>query len=387
MRFNFVLSRDAQAGDQVDDVRDQIEAAGHEFVLSRGQFAPPPAVNIFSEGTTEASAAAITELAKSGHRIVCLLTEEPTLISNGGLVWNYRTDEPNWFGRAREFVAMVPHLAACWCYAPGSAAKISHLLPAADIDIGYGKRFALPRPVVEPTFDFCFFGGLTDRRGVVIDRFRRRGHTVDVIPHSTSLADRDARIPRSRVVIDARQYEWWRLVSSVRYATAIMCGRPAVAEYRVPEARVNWDRIVAFAPEDTFDSLYATATKVLAGWKREHARQLKALRERRTSLDAAITLVPPQRPWIRVTHLTKVFDASAIAQPPAPGPDDFAVPHLVGEVRTVNLVHWRGSVWTVPQGLGQRHLNEMVGRPDCPISVRCYKTVADATRAVTAGLR
>jgi hypothetical protein len=91
VKFNFVLSVDAQAGDQLDDLRDQIEALGHEFTFSRADFKPPPWFNIFGEGTSETTRQPhrVLEMGRAGYQLIALITEQPTRVTGEGLVWNY----------------------------------------------------------------------------------------------------------------------------------------------------------------------------------------------------------------------------------------------------------------------------------------------------------
>ena len=373
MKFNFMLSRDAQAGDQVDDMRDQLEALGHEFEVNRGIFLPPPWVNIFAEGVSEVNEnpQLIQSLAKAGYQIVVLITEEPTLVTNEGLVWNYRTTD-DWIGRADCFVEWSGSMTAAWCYAPDTARIIKRFVPrAADIDMVWGKRFKKPLPPprtslakaanakIAPRHDFCFFGSLTRRRAMILDEFIHRGHSVDVIPHATSLIERDKRLRYSRVVLDLKQYPWWNLVSSVRYVTAIGHGRPVVAEARSLRAQGEWARIVRFAPEGGF---YDAAAEVLSRWEEVHEQQLAALKRKPSVMAAAVAILPappdiilpavqapkgpPKKPIWTTGRVQNVVHSGPRAR-------------LVESYGGVNLVEWKGFIYSVPHRLGRVHLEEM----------------------------
>lgn len=289
MKFSFMLETKAEAGDALDDLRDQLEALGHEFCVSRGEFMPPPWFNVFSEGIHEALPDRLAALAHTGHRLVVLVSEQPTLVSREGLVWNYRPDG-EWLRRAEDFVKSAPYFTAAWCYAPDSARVIRQFVPrAADVDLGWGRRYEASRRPVVPTHDFCFFGLLTPRRERAINEFGRRGHSVDVIPHSTPLAARDQRIPNSRVVLDLKQHHWWNhLVSSVRYVTAIGCGRPVVAEARAETAKGAWAEIVRFAGDDDFGRV---AVAALAEWESLYQHQLAALKAKPSLLAEAVAIL------------------------------------------------------------------------------------------------
>ena len=288
MNINFMLAPGAEHGELVDDIKDQAETSGHTFSVTRGVFLPPPAVNVFSEGVPEAAAEHAARLKARGYRLVVLISEMPTLVTAEGLVWNYWTSE-SWIERAEGFIRAAPHYAAAWCYVPGAAEIIRRFIPvAADVDLAWGKRFDAARTMPEPQHDFCFYGRPTRRRERVLEDFVRRGHSVDVIPFTTSMAERDARVPLSRVVLDVKQHDWWPLASCQRYLTAISLGRPVVAEDRPAQTRRGWDGIAVFAPEGKF---YATAVDVLANWRGEHALQERALRAKPGTIGKALAIL------------------------------------------------------------------------------------------------
>ena len=371
LRFNFMLSIDAQAGDQVDDLRDQIEGLGHEFSVSRNRFMPPPWFNLVTEGTSEATPARLAPLNGAGYQLVILLTEQPTLVGAEGLVWNYHTSDI-WTSRAEVFLQTARHFCAAWCYAPGAADEIRRFVPRAiDIDLGWGKRFEAPRPEVAPKHDFCFFGATTPRRQQVMDALRKRGRSVDVIPHSSTLQARDARIPHSRVVLDIKQYHWWDLASSVRYSTALLCGRPVVAEARSWRARGDWRRVVEFAPEGFF---LETAEAALGDWRRAAESQRSALRAKSDTIAAAIALLPEPRD----KPLRIVPEALPIA--PAAEPTPTGPPILIDSIRGTNLVAWREFIYAVPQALGAVHVDH-INLSRYP-SIRCYPDRETARRSI-----
>jgi len=371
MRFSYMLSIDAQAGDQVDDLRDQIEALGHEFAVNRGIFLPPPWFNIFSEGVSEVTnnPRLVQSLAEAGYQMIVLVTEEPTLVTDEGVVWNYRTSD-DWIERAECFIESAPYMTAAWCYAPDTAKIIRRFVPrAADIDMVWGKRFktivpprtsvARVRGKVMPRYDFCFFGSLTRRRTKTLDQFIHRGHSVDVIPHSTPLAERDRRLPYSRVVLDLKQYPWWDLVSSVRYVTSIGYGRPVVAEARSLRVQGEWARIVRFAPDGGF---YDAALEVLDRWEEVHEQQLAALKRKPSRIAEAIAILPkppdvvlpavqtpkgPPKKLIRVnSHTQNVVHSGPRAR-------------LVESYGGANLVEWGGFIYAVPHRSGRIYLEEI----------------------------
>lgn len=352
LRFNYALSPGAHVGDQVDDLRDQLRALGHEFVVVRGTLLPPPWFNILQEGADEMASEETPRLMRAGYQVVALLTEQPTLVTAEGLVWNHFTLDPTWEARARRFVELAPLFVAAWCYAPGAAAAVRRFVPrAADIEMAWGQRFLAERPAVAPIHDFCFFGAPTERRLGVIDEFRRRGRRVDVVPHSWSLTERDARIPLSKIVLDIKQHHWWSLVSSARYVAALQAGRAVVAESRPAEARARWGAVVRFAPEGDF---VGCAERALDAWYKLAEAQAQAFRRVPGMMAAAVAVLPAPT----------ANDAPPVeVQPPRHDPTanghKSLTPKLLGSVNGSNLVGWRGSVYAIPQILGTIHLEKI----------------------------
>ena len=288
MQISFMLSAGAEIGEIVDDIRDQVEALGHEFHVSRGQFLPPPWVNVFSEGVPESALARIIPIVRQGYRLVVLVSEMPTLVTREGLVWNYWTSD-TWLLRSEEFIRAASHFTAAWCYVPGAAESIRQFCPRAiDVDIAWGRRFDKPHQLFAPVHDFCFYGRMTPRRENVLNAFVQKGHSVDVIPFTTPIAQRDQRLLASKVVVDVKQHDWWPVASCMRYLVAVGLGRPVVAESR-GEAEGAWRNIARFAPDGQF---YETATAVLHNWKDIHAMQLSALRAKPGTLANALAILP-----------------------------------------------------------------------------------------------
>lgn len=290
MKFNLLVEKGVwSGGDQVSDLRDQIESLGHEFTAQYDRFMPPPWFNLFCEGTIGAPSARLAKLHEAGYQTVLLVTEKPTLVTSEGLVWNYHTgsDSDDWARRANEFYASAPYISAAWCYVPQSTEAIRRFIPrVAEIDVAWGSRFLKPKDI-EPRYDFCFFGSATERRIRVMKALSRQGFSVDIIPHASVLDDRDARIPHSKVVLDIKQHHWWDLVSSMRYVVALGQGRPVVAEHR--EIQGEWAKIVRFCKDGEF---IANAISMLENWQAEYVRQLAALKAKPDTMAAAIAVLP-----------------------------------------------------------------------------------------------
>lgn len=377
MHFSYCLSAEAPTLDQAEDLRDQLTAAGHEFVITPRELLPPPWVNLFSEFTPEVTLARVRQRAAEGYHLVCLVTEMPTLVTRGGLVWNYHT-EPWWLARAELFVDMAPHLTAAWCYVPGAAAQVKRFVPrAAQVDMAYGARFERPRAQREPKHDFCFFGTLTKRRGQIVDTLRRAGFTVDVIPFQT-LAERDSRVLDAKVVLDLKQFEWWPMVSTSRYVTALQLGRPVAAEHRPLTLSAGWEKVVAFAKDDTDAALLATAAAALADWSGLYRRQLAALRARQVTIAKAVTVLP------RIRAMATPTSSLSVSYPQVPmrvmGPTQFyGTPTLLGSMNDVNIVGYRDAVYTVPHAMGTVHLDRE-SLPRHPI--REFQSLAEAELAM-----
>jgi hypothetical protein len=224
---------------------------------------------------------------------------------------------------------------------------------SADIDMAWGKRFLRRRKDVVPTYDFCFFGGLTARRERVLNEVVRRGFKLDLISHSTSLVARDARISLSRVVLDVKQHHWWDLISSVRYTTALGQGRPVVAEARSAQARADWEGVVRFAQHDRF---IETAAHSLLSWERLHEVQAAALRRKPDTLGAAIAMLPP--PQASSAHFVPLSLAENFVVYHRPNGHP-TVPQLLASIKGFNIVGWLDAVYTVPQRIGSVHLDKI----------------------------
>jgi hypothetical protein len=205
-----------------------------------------------------------------------------------------------------------------------------------------------------PRYDFCFFGSLTPRREQVIADVLRRGHTVDVIPHGATLAERDARVPLSRAVLDIKQYHWWDLVSSVRYVTALNCRRPVIAEARSAEARERWESVVRFAPAGMFVAVAAHSVK---DWKALYEQQAVALRRKSTMIEAAVAVLPPPGTRARSTPIMPPQLMPIIIQPPSPIPTK--APILVGVFEQINIVQLGDKVYAIPQRVGCIHIDRV----------------------------
>lgn len=292
MKFNLVLNTHDYAGDHVDDLRDQIENAGHEFSMTRVEVKQKPWFNLFFEGSAVMPLGRIKTF--TNHKFIVIVTEEPTIVGNK-LVWNKGmsdSTQPNFIARAEQFMTLVPHVDAAWCYAQGSATTMKNIIPAsAEIELMMGKRFNRELPVTNPNFDFCFFGLLSSHREAMIAHVRKQGFTVDVIPIQSSLAQRDARIPNSRVVLDLKQFEWWELASAARYIAALYMGRPVIAEWRKGIAKDRWDKFVHFAGE--FDFI-EQAKIVLENWQSEYKRQFANLKNQKSMIEDAIKILPQE---------------------------------------------------------------------------------------------
>lgn len=380
LRFNFVVAPYAQVGDQVDDLKDQLQEAGQGFTVSR-EFLPPPIFNLYCESAFEPGY--LIELSKAGYQLIVVLTEEPTLVSTEGLVWNYNTIE-GWVRRAEDFVRTAPHLIAAWCYVVGSAARISKWVRAADIDAAYGPRFS--RSLLrneDPVNDFCFFGRLTERRARIIEELRCGGHSVDVIPHNSTLVQRDARIPMAKVVLDIKQEHWWQVASGMRYVTALCRGRPVIAEGRDHPSAETWNRVVHFVGPDK--GFIVAARAMLQDWKTVWETQEKALRISHPShIPAAIKKLP--KPRAAIPGIAHIKRSEQIAIPPSEplvfpiANGDVGPPRLVASVRGVNLVRFAGNFWVIPQNLGKVHLERLEER--MRPGIRRFATYAEAQEAL-----
>lgn len=201
-----------------------------------------------------------------GARFVIIGTEVPgkTAFNEG-----YRSDM-----EARQQI--FPHAAclaeALWVLAPDPLGWYATLgVPTAKIELGY-SRALVEESAVQPTYDFCFYGIMTDYRHRVLKRFEAAGLNVVVTPHHATPVVRNAVIQSARAVLEIGSYENSRLISSSRCATSLHAGRPVFCEPRDASVDGPWRGIVTVATSDA--EMFAEARSLVSDWQGCYSRQM-----------------------------------------------------------------------------------------------------------------
>lgn len=366
--FNYRIGGWESYQDIVRILRAQLEELGHD-VSESDEFAPPPAVNLIFEGFNLPSVVAtLCQVADAGYAPVCIATEKPTQMTPHGFLWNHHVNN-YWGERAYGFCAASRCFIACWCLVAGSAHRLkSWVSRCADIELGFSNKLLCKDE--EPVADFCAFGSSSPRRVAVVAELRRAGHSVRIVPHTASLAERDATIRSVKVVVDIKPHDWWSLVSSTRIVAALHQRRPVVVEARDSMEQSPWFRVARF--QRPGEGFVDAARGVLANWCQARDYQRLAAMGMRTGLRpataAAIEIaadMPPCRP-LRMS--------GSIAIP------DVSDPILICTERSINVVAFNGDVYAVPQRLGAIRLECSV-----PAGARKFPDVPTAVNAINAG--
>jgi hypothetical protein len=231
----------------------------------------PDSYNIIVEGFTPRMVEILADIRQQNGKIICLATEEPTATGfNHGLTREFAIRQ-DWFELAGPYLNGILHLV------PGQAVNewYSKFAPTAQAELGYAPTLVRAETVYEPPHDFIFFGTLSRRRMVMINRLIKRlggdRSKVLIVKTLPPQAQRDALTQKAKVVIQLRKANEMGLVSSSRCNTALNCGRPVIAEPHDLALSKPWDQIVTFAP--TEDEFFELALEARAVWRKLHAWQ------------------------------------------------------------------------------------------------------------------
>lgn len=216
---------------------------------------------------------------QTGARFLCLATEEPTPRGfNHGtqreMVWRQEI-----FPQAMKYFDGIMHLV------PGQAVHdwYSQFAPTAYVELGYAPSLLRKDPYAfkEPKFEFGFYGSLTPRRLSLLKRLARRTGKADairVVADFTTQTERDIAMQEAKVILQIRKFDEMGLVSSSRCNTALMCGRPVVAESHDTTLSKPWDSIVKFTNSE--DEFFHTAMLTAKHWRGTHSAQLARFKEK-----------------------------------------------------------------------------------------------------------
>lgn len=289
MQFVFWLANHSLVGQRsLEDVimimGAQLQALGHKAVWSPANdklVTKEHGINIIVEGFTDGSIQVMSDYYAQGARFVILATEEPT--PRG---FNHGID-PEMVMRQRRFPEACKYAEAIWHLVPGQHVTdwYSQHAPTAAVELGYAHALIRSRMTnTEPTYDFGFYGSLSKRRHQILKRLANRtkkDRAIRVVNDFATCQQRDAAMREARVILQVRKEEKMGLVSSSRCNTALMLGRPVIAE---PHALSKpWDEVVRFS--QSLEKFYDEAMVMRAAWRGIHRDQFDKFREKLSPRD------------------------------------------------------------------------------------------------------
>lgn len=255
-----------------------LRALGHEAVWdsSNNKFIMAThGINVIVEGFTPSAVAAIAEAHKQGCRFICLATEEPV----EGKGFNHGK-ELEMVERQKVFPYAMPYFEGILHLVPGQHVTdwYSQFKPSAYVELGYAPSLVRPPNYREPDFDYGFYGSLTKRRHKILKQLARKIGTekaVKVVADFKTQDERDNLMREARVIVQIRKYDEMGLVSSSRCNTALMIGRPVIAEPHLLSK--PWDQVVKFC--DSIDEMMSLAIFMRINWKSAHAQQFEKFKK------------------------------------------------------------------------------------------------------------
>jgi hypothetical protein len=246
----------------------QIRALGHEAWLDprnakaeTAVFAMgPDRINVLVEGFTPQWIEVFTRARKAGARFLVLATEEPT---PKGFNWGTQKEmvrRQELFPAVKDFADGILHLV------PGKHVTdwYGQWAPAAQAELGYADGLFRPTNQV-PEYEFGFYGSLTPRREKILKKLAKMTNAekaVKIVHDFKTQVDRDREMRRAKVILQIRKFDAMGLVSSSRCNTAIMIGRPVVAEPH--DLTKPWDSVIDFP--SSMENFYASAMFAKATW-------------------------------------------------------------------------------------------------------------------------
>ena len=239
--------------------------------------AQPNSYNVIVEGFTKEINGLIARSYDNGARFICIATEEPTPKGfNHGIMPEMRRRQ-EMFPEAAKYFDGILHLV------PGQHVTdwYNKFAPSFQCDLGYAPNLIRTETIINPKYDFGFFGSLSPRRRSILGRLAKRTNSVNAVRVVATFPDqftRDKEIQNCKVVVNLRKFDKMGLVSTSRCNTALNLGRPVVSEphdYCKP-----WDEIVKFSK--TEGEFYNLALAVRGIWRNVHAWQFEKFKEKLT---------------------------------------------------------------------------------------------------------
>jgi hypothetical protein len=255
--------------------------------------------NIVIEGFTDYSVNALKEIHSRGGRFIILAPEDP---SPKGFNQGTQKEMQD---RYRKFPDIKPYVDGILHLVPGQRVTdwYSQTAPAAYVELGYAPGLERIDPAIEPTYDFGFFGSLSDRRHKLLKKLMkatRKQNNIVTCVHFPDQAARDNIMRQAKISLQIRKFREMNLVSSSRINTSLMIGRPVIAEphgYDTP-----WEDVVRFSETD--EAFINECLGMLAFWKdvwRDQYQKFKVVMSPEVCLGTAmrqIGLMPQLEPIV-----------------------------------------------------------------------------------------
>ena len=282
MQFSFFAAMHTEIGqrsleDVVGIMGQQLRALGHKAVLDPRNAKVETAVflhgrdgvNVLVEGFTPPWVEVIARARAWGARFVILATEEPT---PKGFNWGTQKEM---IARQEIFPEAAKHCDGILHLVPGDHVTkwYSQFCPAAPAELGYAPNLFRPHGP-PPDFEFGFYGSGTPRRMKILKKLANMVNSakaVKLMVDFRTQAERDAAMRRCKVILQIRKFDAMGLVSSSRCNTALMLGRPVVAEPH--DLSRPWDEVIDFAK--SMEGFYAQALITRSAWKGVWAKQVE----------------------------------------------------------------------------------------------------------------
>jgi len=262
--------------DPVRIIEHQLRALGHKVELSNDQFVlADEGVNLIFENFNPAATAEIAAAKADGARFLFVATEEPTPKGwNHGLITEA-------LKRYNEFPNAAKHCEGILYLIPGAHvhAWYSQWAPSAFIELGYAPTLVRPAEPFEPTFDFGFFGSMTQRRYKVLKRLSKYVGSQKAVRIESMFPTAEARdkvMREARVILQIRKDNRMGYVSSMRCNVALHLGRPVIAEPHDLADQSPWSKIVKFS--ESSETFLQDALLMRCAWQGVHSAQFEKFR-------------------------------------------------------------------------------------------------------------
>ena len=252
----------------LDPKNEKVETA---FVING-----PNDYNIMVEGFNPAWVEFMRRAKDLGAKFIILATEEPT---PKGFNWGRDLQMRM---RQEIFPEAAKHSVGILHLVPGQHVTdwYGQFAPSAFAELGYAPTL-MRAPSPPPDYEFGFYGSLTPRRRSILKHLANmtgKQKAVKIVNDFKDQTARDAAMQRAKVILQIRKFDEMGLVSSSRCNTALMLGRPVIAEPH--ELSKPWDEVVDFA--QTMDQFYSMAMFAASMWKPLWAKQLEKFKAKLT---------------------------------------------------------------------------------------------------------